>query len=849
MKQVTFIAVSGALSIFVPFVHAHPPTSSGYQEYPYSDPLQLKNDAPTFYANDIQKKDIYWFARSIKVDTPLYSNGGDILLIADDIEISAPIDSKVRLSASDAYWHPFGAVPYMNIDFPAGWPHVLDGLDDYYFWNEQYDPSQTLYTFTTQHGPPITTRQQHVQDNRTDLVQLAELPPGMIAHPLPFYNAAAYALGEDAPEVTGRDAIKAGKIVIITSQLHFCATCSTPFTPTRAQYGDPYDLTRRVMLNASGIKGGRGAVGPLGGDCNWPGTCGSIYQNGLSGAPSKAGDAGDVLIYFVGDAQPPAGDATLMSLTDVSGGKPAQLKRSRPGLFATFGQLSTLGAGRADPFMKDEGPDFDAPSLMGADGQLIIQHGTSTTDALMSAIRQITTRSFVNLDIPTMVEDFQETTLEEFVDISPRRQFRRYLSSLLADLEVALLQNVVSAPKPPGFNEHGQVQMSPILGSLSCTDTNSNTLTLGEIELLRQLCFFRDAGKEPLSNYFYFTGGLYKTIPSDINSRIYNLTSLHASSKINETLQELKQDLLTITDQLRQDAYRAQLSACAATLSSLRAQAAKLQAVLQANNGGNFGTLMADAIGFAAAIAGLDDNFIAISEPTPGAKAPSTSTVLKDVGSVFSTFDKLWGDFAPGGVGDAVAQLRAVKQEIENTESQIRVLTAEAATWHEQFAARMRKSLRDYVVAGATDQDLAESIRLSFEDMLRASVQAYVTPHALNLNELRSNLRAVQQNIYGFPQWDVSLNFPVLYNFCAGGDGVKEGAWWPKNTQCLFVSADPSKEKRVFSPAMLGTIPLQILEPNTGVIPISIGRLGLGHGISTDTVVPAPMNRFGRAAQ
>src|SRR5437773_1139642 len=50
------------------------------------------------YSKTSSRNDVIWIAPEIVVDKPLRSNGGDIILYANKISISAPIDSRLYVS-------------------------------------------------------------------------------------------------------------------------------------------------------------------------------------------------------------------------------------------------------------------------------------------------------------------------------------------------------------------------------------------------------------------------------------------------------------------------------------------------------------------------------------------------------------------------------------------------------------------------------------------------------------------------------------------------------------------------------------------------------------------------------
>src|SRR5262249_7692965 len=91
---------------------------------------------------------------------------------------------------------------------------------------------------------------------------------------------------------------------------------------------DPFDLERSYFLQASGLKGGRGAAGS-----NHSYGYGNLYGmiGGLSGKPGRGGDAGNIEIHLVNNSEDlnALRDDLMQGMALVEGGEPAQSHQQR----------------------------------------------------------------------------------------------------------------------------------------------------------------------------------------------------------------------------------------------------------------------------------------------------------------------------------------------------------------------------------------------------------------------------------------------------------------------------------------------------------------------------------------
>jgi len=381
----------------------------------------LKDGYHGNYERSIIKNDIFIFQKKVVIDKLLETNGGNVLIVADEILLNAPIDTRVRFRMGPNYWAPAtgdeaaGADPSLGFvltryDLPA----AFRAFDSLYLWRESYNPIAKKFVYS------VAPRPEKLKPP-TEFPQLpsAQVPVASTNTYGPRYADVKPSDGADAPDGDVIwDNVRSGDIRIFTTKITLCAQCKralwfkealnpkgysdlllnlkglagkgarTPavaytggtgksYSGSSGAIGDPFDINQAVFLQASGLKGGRGAAGStpyasFGDLAGMPG--------GLSGKPGRAGDGGSIELHFVNRQGSKEEQDLIKAAALADGGEPAQIFRQR-----TTSIVRLQDAGNRAAFIDEvKIPDVDVDKLKGRPGT--ISFDTVDTDTAIRAI-------------------------------------------------------------------------------------------------------------------------------------------------------------------------------------------------------------------------------------------------------------------------------------------------------------------------------------------------------------------------------------------------------------------------------------------------------------------------------
>jgi hypothetical protein len=365
----------------------------------------LKDSYKGNYEREVIKNDVFIFQKKVVIDKLLLTNGGDVLIVADELLLNAPIDTRVRLRMGPDYWlSPVGAQADHNRGLGQiltmwGHPSALYAFDSLYLWREAYDPKEKRFTYER---APRPEKKEATPSTVAELPQLpsAQVPIASDEQYGKSYNSTRPSDGVDAPDADVIwENVRSGNIRIIASKVQLCDQCKDAVSkilvlnrdPKRLQErsarleaiigtfekfgggwqlgrldvpGDPFDVARSVFLQTSGLKGGRGAAGST-----HFGAYGNLLgkPGGLSGKPGRGGDAGNIEVHLRTDIHEDAAelrDLFRQGAALADGGEPAQSHRQRtPG-------VAMLEATQNRSAFVDEVPIPDFENLRGKPGTI-----------------------------------------------------------------------------------------------------------------------------------------------------------------------------------------------------------------------------------------------------------------------------------------------------------------------------------------------------------------------------------------------------------------------------------------------------------------------------------------------
>jgi hypothetical protein len=292
-------------------------------EFPFRQKI-LSDSYSGRYAGQslVVKKDIFITGDQITIDTPIMSNGGDVVIIGNDIVIAAPIDTRIYLDHAGYFEQKAGcssqAWAIQNL------PNAKAAFNDYYLKTMIWNSNRKWWELGVANS-------------------FAELPQG---------HTPAFCAGDRQPGAPAagntiiQENARSGSITIIGGSVRFCDECPRPdeasFNPNsvpnyparqasddaspdfaecksfgshRPNRGDtarlavailelPFPLTRirtDMLLVTSGMSGGRSGLGQTTG-CLYPGNARFRCMNdrgGAVGQPGPAGHAGNIRLVLI----------------------------------------------------------------------------------------------------------------------------------------------------------------------------------------------------------------------------------------------------------------------------------------------------------------------------------------------------------------------------------------------------------------------------------------------------------------------------------------------------------------------------------------------------------------------
>jgi hypothetical protein len=552
----------------------------GWHKFPRRVDLLKPSYKGNYEASEI-KTDYYIFQEKVTIDQILRSNGGNVLIVANEVILNAPIDTRVYFHLGPDYW-----TSWPDSDPDGDWsrgaalplvlyysPRVFKVFDSLYLWREMYDDTVKRFIHNVGDRPMRRTGAP------PKYLEVPQLPSAQIPIALMTYTGN---LGDDAIATDGADApdndvnwdnVKSGTIEIYATHISLCSQCRTALDQ-RIEHQSNSDTGNATFLQASGLEGGRGGAGslppcsynqprlPIGMRCNVL----AAKIGGLSGAPGRGGDAGSVLLHFLNRSPDSDELALLKKATSVSRGRPALIARQRTPNYDTLVRLDPeIGlefdlppfidgmAGGMPPIVSvppikvlltvrdmfdNNNVQLNDPASLvtqSRDGQISID--TLTTDDALLAISTnflALEASGVHYDIDLLVQNARSEP--GLIALAPRHVFETYLQGSLRTMQRSLISQMIN-----DWNSASAMVVYPgLLDHLSCVQTKYSVLSQDIQQYVRRLCQFKPVlNRGAVRSYFYRIGGLFATEPLNVNIDLRQDGSLNELTRIQVLLSSL----------------------------------------------------------------------------------------------------------------------------------------------------------------------------------------------------------------------------------------------------------------------------------------------------------------------
>jgi len=796
---------------------ANAQVSATWQEFPREVNL-FKSTYKGNFLRTAVKRDIFIFQQKVVINSLLHSNGGDVLIVADELVLNAPIDTRVYLQMGENYWvdKPPGVDVWASSPLP--WilqdsPKAQKAFDEYYLWRQYYDAGQKKYVYGVGSRP-----------KGKSYLELPQLPSGQV--PLSVVRGLSDTLpnkvgsdGADAPdnEIIWEN-VRSGSIRIYASSVKLCDDCAKAVKEGSSSppEGDAFDEIKGLFFQVSGLKGGRGGAGSLPGcwydhpcdpTARFCQTCGPLpsKNGGLSGRPGKGGDAGSIEFHFINSVPSAPDSNSLVEASDVRGGRPADVFRRRTRSYSYI-KASTNARDGFTP----EGAAIDLKELVGKDGS-ITSENIDTVKALIQ-ISALLLKSEIegNYDINLMLNSARSNPA--LFSISPTDVLVAFLSAELNRLQRDLI--VLVNPFLDGQITH--LEYSKFFDTLPCQSKDYIGLPPRALEFIYHLCAFRDVllsgNGNSVRGFLLRTGGLFRSGPIDVNI------------------------------DLRHGELIAELNRIQQVTASLLDEVSKIHLLMY----GKVSDQQRDRMG--SALKDLERRLAALVPPPT--KSPSLFEQLGKLGEIASHFGKAYGnvmiDNWPGAAQETYAGLKSFDEwydadgsrfvppenrwdlelAIDQAKTAISDFNKEVIETKRQMVELQNNNLKELLASRGRIIKIRTAAQFRFEEIVRAVIVDYLQTPADRVGRLNSNLARISAFLQNEDSELGALKLQPLKDLCLGNASAPDFSQIVGVIGCALIERR-STNFAIFlkAGALKELLPLVVMSSGSDRLPISFGLL------------------------
>ncbi|TDV08899.1 hypothetical protein DET60_102201 [Raoultella planticola] len=708
----------------------------------------------------IQKQvrwDIVCIGDVVRVTTPIRSNGGDIIIFANRLELSAPIDSRVYISPDDYS-------PYLEkSDTYSGASELTIAkqgsdlrkiYDDYYRRSPDKVVSSEGKIFLPE-NPAGLTGQEYWSCESPDSSSLKAMVPAT-----------------SPPLLTEKSNINPGIIKVFANTFTFddAALAAYPLFD-----GDPLScntsplFTKGKVFIARGMRGGRGGAGATTAAFypKFPCVDSAYRRSGfLNAAGGSGGSGGHVRLVIVGSTVNNI-DAELESRIAIDGGPPGSAQRIRaPAWIGPDAASSSDVCG-----LKSEGK-WPIASV-GASGIREVIRQTPT-DALLEFFGDIASR-----------DARPDYNFDELIGRSkvPSEGIKGFTYASFAErkfYEILISTEITWVDKLNGLINTSVEAQSPVLGGvwapIDLTRLNESVMTNEAVQPLRYLSSFSPIlGVGPIKGYFLNTGGMFNLRSTsavvqwdNLASRTEATLSAAKLAQIQGTLSQISESVADIREVVRSNEFRYQLSVIQERLKTVQAAADKAKATHSIESTEK--ALQEAGQGVAMLFGAYDSGNLSMA----GAgiiKLKEGIDDLSDSTASPPTFD---------------AQIAALNSAISDTSNQFNNFLEYSAQSKSRILSEQRQDLIDYFETNSSYGARLQARSTLFHDLLRTILIGYFQDPNKNSAELelRTNLVGLYTLLRDYPSREPSFSFRDIQLGC---NSQKDG-----EDQCLIIEPSNS---------------------------------------------------------
>lgn len=839
-----------------------------------------------FYPKTLAKKDVFLVGQHVVIDKTLMSYGGDVLILADQLEISAPIDTRVRATIDTPFWEatykyqggPIFAEDRMDMHHllrpGRSGVEIAQAFFDWMYWHDDFDEACRCYKFSGLDATKYNW-QKHEGSN-----QLAENSfAGTLAPTsLPILPYGAYRQGDprekgtdgtNAPEKYDLSEFRSGSIRIYARTITFCDECRrTHYEGSMSPLGDERDIERTRFLVTSGLRGGRGGVGGIAWCVPYPPTPGAAFQSacedmwniegGNSGEPSRGADGGNIEVHIIGNDQqlqqerkaakyfatcttatcdviPAELQQSIAALADTSGGGPATLSIVHTPSFNVL-RRDVKAKGRK-VFTVVRAASNAAKALAGVDGQLSLDSSDierATADVVARLANADSDPRYdrqsliaclaTNGNIVTPVRASNEAGDGQCDDASPGMTdpLARSLLTNLLDQLLVARQQVLLRSLRYYLLDRTNTGSVSDLFVAHRCDQRE-ALGINEVETL---LLRRLCEIRPLGGRGIVESFFYYTGGLFRTSVVESVPSIQLERliSINVSATEL---LLGINNELKKN--RSLLHERITEQRNTEYQIALVE--LQARLGETLAKLGADNAGFGDAFKDLEASSANAKSAYAAYLAGNYISAATNGYDAFRHAADFFGQLGDQS-SDRFAQLHALAMkyynEIAALKTEIREFSLAAEKYQRLITIENSRLLEDYLGRERLIATATRNIRTDFPNLVRAAVRAYFADPFKSSGDLQANLAGLEELVSKYPYHSLETRPSITISPCSESDFKPLDQFDSAEfVDCALLSATQGPYIMFATNNAFRGLPLVVVDgsPEPAVFPVSMHRM------------------------
>lgn len=807
----------------------------------------------------ISKTDVLCIGENISIDKDLHTNGGDIIVWAENLQINAKIDTRIYID-------------HGKIDYSQNGSTLPDGTTEIknsdLFNQEKYEsPNLGVERYAKSYERYYLECNDCVksQDNNV----LPQLPSGLTP-------TRTYKKGQNPPVKNGLPppddlidftSARSGNAYIFASRISIASSLDGSPTQSEQNCQNTPPQKFNFAINTSGLYGGRGGAGtPSSCITSIPGrsasnpsfsySCkdqASLIDSGHTGPGGKGGNAGSIRVFAV-NSDIAQIKALLTNRTNIQGGLPGNSGKFRSP--TAGGDLQTTGE-YCDFRRTMEGSW--PPEKQGEAG--VIGVSPESTNSALIELGKLLRAKASRLDYN--FSDLAERASKN--DSISNITFDDHFESSLARMLSRAQSNVISATDK--LFSDGKI-INEIASGQSITDLraqnlDTNMFTARQLVFLRELGAFSGAGIRPnnrmqitingktkeipsenspentytdlLSSYLLKSGGMLNISNSDPYGRfVAEATRIDVKSS-KESLDEIKNSLIGVNEKLASLDLREELRDRKIQLNLLATNISNLEIELsKAENQGLFSDK----------ILGAARDF---GSATSAALASYTSSdwigLLSSLAKIQSTADQLSNLFSVTNFQNE--KLSALRKQYELVEKSYLSLIQKISENREAYLSEKLRSLKDILDSRVSFNKRLDSRFSQFHDLLRLSIISYISDPASDIELFRSNLSGVKTFVNDFPKTEPYFRFRSSKAICPAPMATTDSN---AMTKCISISGSRNWQvvnwKVTLSNSDTLYIPLFTIAPSNSEKQVNLFNLNHEIKVLPEHLISWPTNKI-----